>query len=59
MQQLIERDKFNHNFNQQKSIFENNIHMNDPIMPIWDDKYHHKQNSDNHFSPNGAKSSYL
>ena len=57
MHQLIERDKFNHNFNQQKSIFENNIHMNDPIMPIWDDKYHHKQNSDNHFSPNGAKSS--
>ena len=57
MQQLIERDKFNHNLKQHKSGFKNNMHIQDPVMPIWDDKYHNKQNLDNHFFPNSAKSS--
>ena len=52
--QQIEADKHNHHFN--SNGVENNLQ--DSIMPIWsDDRYHNKQNQDNHFFPNPVKSS--
>ena len=55
MHQLIEKDKINHHLYQHnnKNEFENNL-VQDPIIPILNDKYQNKHDLDYQYFPNKA-----
>ena len=65
LQQLIDRDKYDHNSNRdsfKSNQFKSNNRPEDPYMPMFGnddglDEYLNNHNLDNHFFPNSAKSS--